>query len=202
MKPNNFLSALLAILSALVCNAAQAQAKPDFKYPDNVKTTALADIKKAEGSGDKMLLLDAVIRYTLAESMISADNAPEVFGTIEKYRKAETAPDFAALYTLLEAKAYAAYRDCTNVRRAQKHETLPDDITGWSFADFSDKISQLVAIALSDKTALKNTPTSRFRKVLNYKEEYLKFYPTLLDFCYLTGGRLLDDISSPLTQAD
>ena len=202
MKPNNFLSALLAILSALVCNAAQAQAKPDFKYPDNVKTTALADIKKAEGSGDKMLLLDAVIRYTLAESMTSTDNAPRVFDTIEKYRKAETAPDFAALYTLLEAKAYAAYRDCTNVRRAQKHETLPDDITEWSFADFSDKISQLVAIALSDKTALKNTPTSRFRKVLNYKEEYLKFYPTLLDFCYLTGGRLLDDISSPLTQAD
>lgn len=202
MKPNNFLSALLAILSALVCNAAQAQAKPDFKYPDNVKTAALADIKKAEGSGDKMLLLDAVIRYTLAESMTSTDNAPKVFDTIEKYRKAETAPDFAALYTLLEAKAYAAYRDCTNVRRAQKHETLPDDITEWSFADFSDKISQLVAIALSDKTALKNTPTSRFRKVLNYKEKYLKFYPTLLDFCYLTGGRLLDDISSPLTQAD
>ncbi|MGN0228683.1 MAG: alpha-2-macroglobulin family protein, partial [Muribaculaceae bacterium] len=110
--------------------------------------------------------------------------------------------DFAALYALLEAKAYAAYRDCTNVRRAQKHETLPDDITEWSFADFSDKISQLVAIALSDKTALKNTPTSRFRKVLNYTEEYLKFYPTLLDFCYLSGGQLLESIALPLTQAD
>ena len=202
MKPNNFLSALLALFAALAVNVAQAQAKPDFKYPKNVKTTALADIKKAEKSGEKILLLDAVIRYTLAESMISADNAPEVFGTIEKYRKAETAPDFAALYALLEAKAYAAYRDCTNVRRAQKHETLPDDITEWSFADFSDKISQLVALALKDKEALRSAPLSRFGKVLNYKEKYLKFYPTLLDFCYLTGGRLLDDISSPLTQAD
>ena len=202
MKPNNFLSALLAILSALVCNAAQAQAKPDFKYPDNVKTTALADIKKAEGSGDKMLLLDAVIRYTLAESMTSTDNAPKVFDTIEKYRKQESAPEYAALYALLEAKVYLAYCEHTYPPREQKHETLPDDISEWNYGDFTDKISQLVALALKDKDALKSAPLSRFGKVLNYKEKYLKFYPTLLDFCYLTGGRLLDDISSPLTQAD
>ena len=202
MKPNNFLSALLAILSALVCNAAQAQAKPDFKYPKNVKTTALADIKKAEGSGDKMLLLDAVIRYTLAESMTSTDNAPKVFDTIEKYRKQESAPEYAALYAMLEAKVYLAYCEHTYPPREQKHETLPDDISEWNYGDFTDKISQLVALALKDKDALKSAPLSRFGKVLNYKEKYLKFYPTLLDFCYLTGGRLLDDISSPLTQAD
>ena len=162
MKPNNFLSALLAILSALVCNAAQAQAKPDFKYPDNVKTTALADIKKAEGSGDKMLLLDAVIRYTLAESMTSTDNAPKVFDTIEKYRKQESAPEYAALYALLEAKAYSAYCENTYVRRAQQHDTLPDDISEWNYGDFTDKISQLVALALKDKDALKSAPLSRF----------------------------------------
>ena len=185
MKPNNFLSALLAILSALVCNAAQAQAKPDFKYPDNVKTTALADIKKAEGSGDKMLLLDAVIRYTLAESMTSTDNAPKVFDTIEKYRKQESAPEYAALYALLEAKAYSAYCENAYVRQAQQHDTLPQDVSEWTYLDFSAKIKQLYREALSYKDALAKTPIERFSKVISYDKQSVKYYPTLLDFCHI-----------------
>ena len=185
MKPNNFLSALLAILSALVCNAAQAQAKPDFKYPDNVKTTALADIKKAEGSGDKMLLLDAVIRYSLAESMTSTDNAPKVFDTIAKYRKQESAPEYAALYALLEAKAYSAYCENAYVRRAQQHDTLPQDVSEWTYLDFSAKIKQLYREALSHKDALAKTPIERFSKVISYDKQSVKYYPTLLDFCHI-----------------
>ena len=65
MNFKNILTGLLATILAFASSPIYADVKPDFKYPNDVKKVALSDIQKASNNGDKQLLLDAVIRYSI-----------------------------------------------------------------------------------------------------------------------------------------
>lgn len=63
---------------------AKSPLKPDFAYPKDVKTVASSDLRKALRSNDGPAVVDALIRYSIAETKISPDA-----NVIDKMRQAQ-----------------------------------------------------------------------------------------------------------------
>ena len=55
----------------------------DFNFPQDVSNEAMADLDKALKSGDGQLTVDALVRYSLAQSGISQDNAADIITRVE-----------------------------------------------------------------------------------------------------------------------
>lgn len=84
----------------------------DFNFPQDVSKEALADIDKAlKGSDDGQLLVDALVRYSVAQSGISQDNMADIVSRIEKTAGKEKRPHIRALLYHLEAMVYQGYRN-------------------------------------------------------------------------------------------
>ena len=83
----------------------------DFNYPQDVSKEALADLDKALKVGDGQLTVNALIRYSIAQSGISSDNMPDIVSRIESVINKEKQPHIKALLYHLEAMIYQGYRD-------------------------------------------------------------------------------------------
>ena len=135
-------------------NLSNSTEKPDFNYPKTVSENALADIKNASVKGDKPLLVDAILRYSKAQQLISDDNAKEVIDLIEKHRVAETQPDYKAIFALIEIdnyKYFSVFRH--SLDNEELHEQYPDDLTEWNELDFKRKTEELRALVLESSSA-------------------------------------------------
>ena len=79
---------IIAIVSAFLCCSISMQAKnqvqtPDFDFPKEASEKAAADLNKALKTNDASLLIDALVRYGIAESIISPDNLPAIINKME-----------------------------------------------------------------------------------------------------------------------
>ena len=54
----------------------------DFNYPQDVSKNALADLENALKSGDGRLVVDAIVRYSIAQSGISEENMGDIVSRI------------------------------------------------------------------------------------------------------------------------
>lgn len=159
--------------------------KPDFNYPKTVSTNALADLEKASTNGDKPLLVDALLRYYIAQQMISNDYHKEVIDTIERIRIAETQPDYKAILALIEIDAYNnAYTNCRNYSNQEVHEQYPDDLSEWNKLDFERKNDEMRAMVLENKDVLRQHKLSKYSKSIKVPAQSKEVFTTLLDFAY------------------
>ena len=55
----------------------------DFNYPQDVSKEALTDLDKALASGNGELTVDALVRYSIAQSGISQDNMADIVKRLE-----------------------------------------------------------------------------------------------------------------------
>ena len=83
----------------------------DFNFPQDVSKQALADLNTALKTGDGQQTVDALVRYSIAQSGISQDNMPEIIKKIESVINKEKRPEFKALLNYFEAMAYQSYYD-------------------------------------------------------------------------------------------
>ena len=172
--------ALISLFSMNIFNM-NAGTTPDFNYPKTVSTNALADLKKAEKSGDKTQLCDALIRYSVAQTLISNDNAQECINKIEHYRQKETAADYAAILAMLEADFYTGLSQNTYGDRKEKHDTYPADLSEWNSDDFNKRITELYDEAFSKIEQLRTFPITKYQPIIKADSKY---FPSLLDFAY------------------
>ena len=63
----------------------------DFNYPQEVSKEALADLDNALKAGDGELTVDALVRYSIAQSGISKDNM--TFDSISKKKATDCTPE-------------------------------------------------------------------------------------------------------------
>ena len=168
----------------------------DFNYPQDVSKEALADLDKALKVGDGQLTVNALIRYSIAQSGISSDNMPDIVSRIESVINKEKQPHIRALLNYFEAIVYSNYcsRYAWGRKRLNPAEETPTDISEWDHAQFERKIIELADKSLADIELLKQVPVTSLPDILVYNELGTTYIPTLQEFMSIKCLDLLKGI--------
>lgn len=186
------LFAIVAFFSLSVAHADQVAQAPDFDFPKEVSKQATADLSAALRMGNGEQMIDALVRYGIAEGSISRDNLPAIVDKIESVLKQEKRPDFKALLLAMEASVFNSYSEAYPSARTTTEGHRPADYTEWSTADFQAKVDELMTQAVADKDALRKCAITDYGKILKFNELGALYRPTLYDFLLAVK----DDISS------
>ena len=79
----NLLTAI-CIMAIFPLNLWGGDSEPDFDYPKTVAENASKDLKAALKTSDGQKAIDAIIRYSIAQGLISDENMPDIIKKIEK----------------------------------------------------------------------------------------------------------------------
>lgn len=188
----------------------------DFNFPQDVSKQAVTDLDKALKSGDGKTVVDALVRYSLAQSAISSDNMPAIVSRIESAAKREKAPEYRALLRLLEARVFDGYRDSYQVwdrRRMRldleeeldgegaessqpKKSDSGEDYSEWSPEQFRSRIDSLLRLAIAEPAALKAVPLRSLDGIVRSNSPVgYDLMPSLLTFVCSQACSLVDDDS-------
>lgn len=172
----------MAIVSAIGINA-MAKA-PDFRYPETVINEATTQIEKAEKKGNDKLLIDGMIRFSLAKASISDDNLQALTARVDSIAiNAKDARTKALMLGLEGDMLVAAYQNGQYKynQRQKAGITRPKDIREWSHEDYCDRILELSEAMLADSAKLHDTPVGKYREIIQQSEVLPEFTPTLYD---------------------
>jgi len=197
----NYLKSLIIViimgLLPLSLFGAKKNKMVDFNYPQDVSKTALTDLDKALKGGDGKQVVDAIVRYSLAQSGISQDNMPDIVERIESTIQQEKRPEYRALLNYFEACVFNAYLERYGLhdRENPDAEIAPDDYTEWDYAMFHNKIDQLLHQALSQPEELKRHPISEFDGIITCDKQGALLVPTLYQFLCQRVRELTDNFT-------
>lgn len=162
--------------------SAHSQDEPDFDYPQEVSKDALAQLKKAQKSGDGQMMVDALVRYSIAKGKVSQEAMDTIITQIEDVKKKEKRSDYKAILNFLEACVFESYRDAYGMgdRKNAVDEAPANDYTEWDTEQFNNKIKELIHAALADEEYLKQCPIGNYSKIFIDGDEMGAVYvPTL-----------------------
>ena len=166
---HHFLSKFILILTimGLFSFNAHAQDEPDFDYPDKVCKAALAQLKKAQKSGDGQMMVDALVRFSIAKGKVTQESMDTIITQIEDVKKKEMRADYKAILNYLEACVFKDYVDAYGVRDRENavDEALSSDYTEWDNEQFNNKIKELIRASLADEQYLKQCPIGNYSKI-------------------------------------
>ena len=166
---HNLLSKLILILTVmgLFSFNAHSQDEPDFDYPQQVSKDALAQLKKAQKSGDGQMMVDALVRFSIAKGKVSQESMDTVIRQIEDVKKKVKRADYKAILNYLEACVFKDYLDAYGVhdRENAVDEAPASDYTQWDNEQFNNKIKELIRASLADEEYLKQCPIGNYSKV-------------------------------------
>ncbi|MBQ6278259.1 MAG: hypothetical protein IJK68_00910, partial [Muribaculaceae bacterium] len=187
---------ILSIMGLCSFNA-HAVDEPDFDYPQQVSKDALAQLKKAQKSGDGQMMVDALVRYSIAKSKISEETMDTIITQIEDVKKKERRADYKALLNFLEASVFRSYGNSYGIRDRKNavDEEASGDYTEWDKAQFDTKVSELIHAALADEASLKQCPIGNYSKLfVDGNEMGAVYVPTLFQaLCIHCKGLVNDD---------
>lgn len=187
------LLAMFSITSLFGANDGKPTA-PDFRYPKTVAQQATEQLDAALRRKDGEQAVDALVRYALAQSSISNDNAPDILAQVESVLDAERRPDVRALLRLLEAKLYRSYADKTSWKRRGRQnptDSVPTDLAEWDDAQFQSKVDELVGQMLAEAERL-TADIDAYPTVITPGQDSHAYLPTLMDFLMHEGIALTD----------
>ena len=175
---------------------------PDFAFPRDVVEQADSQLAEALAANDGQAIVNALIKSTIASSMISPDSLPAQITHVESLLNEHKNFDAAtrSLLNTLLSRMYIGYyiQDSYDLNKRTTVES--DDITLWSGNQFKQRISDLVTASLAEPEALANVPIANYPEVINSDELSRLYYPTLLDFTYNEGIETLTRISDHFQQ--
>ena len=161
----------------------------DFNFPQDVSKEAVSDLDKALASGDGELTVDALVRYSIAESAITQDNMADIISRVENVIDKEKQPHLKALLYHLEAQIYQSYRDrfARWSDRNNPVEETPADISEWDRSQFDKKINELVEKSLEKPEVLKAVAVTSLPGIITYNDLGATYIPTLHEFLLMKG---------------
>ncbi|WP_407402634.1 Ig-like domain-containing protein [Sodaliphilus sp.] len=181
----------LAVMAMLLpLDAAGARHAVDFNHPKQMSKTALADLKRAQKTGDGEMTVDALMRYSLAQSFMDASNSNinDIIARIEQVSRQETHPGVKALLLMLEAHVLQAYSEegadglKEYYREDQDDSPAPADYRLWSKKDFDTKTAALYDEVLAMQEPLALIPVTAYPRVIKTGKMGATLVPTLLQF--------------------
>ena len=166
----------------------------DFNYPQDVSKAALSDLDKALASGNGEQTVDALVRYSLAQSGISQDNMADIVNKLESTIANEKQSHIKALLYYFEALVYQGYsnRYARWSDRNNPVEETPADVSEWDRSQFNKKIAELVEKSLAEPDALHQVPVTSLPEIIECNELGATYVPTLLEFLSMKGLELLE----------
>ena len=172
---------------------------PDFNFPKDVTKQAQADLKQALAKGDGALVVDALIRSSLAKSSITIENMSEIIDDIDQIARKESRPDIRALLLHLEARVMHDYSMRFTPIDRRNHDdfivkpskTVQDKYAYWDSRQFARALDSLVTLSVSDRAALLQHPIKEYSKILRYDNLGAKYVPTLYHFLCFRGEDLV-----------
>lgn len=182
---------LISMLSLLlVVIVAGAVDVPNFAFPRQVSAEALVQLNKAVKSGDGKTVVDALVRYSLAQSSISKQQIDSLMPLIEQQAQQERHPDIKALLYHLEASVLYCYY---NRYGGQKEDidSLPSRYERWSEGQINDKLHELVNLSLNDEKTLLGCPLRNYSDII--KEDSLGMCKSLFQFLALQGYLMVNE---------
>ena len=189
----NAISLFLAMLAMVVPFQVGANSRvvtPDFDFPKETSEKASADLNEALKTNDAPLLIDALVRYGIAEASISPENLPAIVSKMESVIQKETRSDVKALLLCLEARVMNGYATSYAKRRNTPEGERPADYTEWGYQDFQDKVKELFARALNAADELRRMPITNYSTILKFNELGALYCPTLYNFVLAEKGQL------------
>ncbi len=169
----------------------------DFNYPQDVSKEALADLDKALKSGNGQLTVDALVRYSIAESGISQDNMPDIVERLDQVIAKEKQPHIKALLYYFEALVYQGYRD-RYARWSDRNnpvEEEPADVSEWDRKQFDKKITELIEKSLGEPEALKAVAVTSLPDIIECNELGAIYVPTLHEFLLMKCKEMLQSMN-------
>ena len=201
---------LLAILT-LVLLWVQVAARdnvPDFNFPQDVTQQAQADLKQALSKGDGQLVVDALVRSSLAKSSITIENMSEIVDDIDRVARKESRPDIRALLYHLEARVMYDYTnnftpaDRRNPEFMSHNVVVKDKYAYWDTRQFEHAIDSLVNLSLRDREALLQHSVKDYDDIIKCNELGAKYVPTLYHFLNYQSQDLVSDQLEKSLQTD
>ena len=189
---------IVLLFMAFPFHSSGSEKEIDFNFPQDVSKQALADLDKAlKGSDDGQLLVDALVRYSIAQSGISQDNMADIISRIETAAAKDKRPHIRALLYHLEAMVYQGYseRYARWSDRNNPVEETPADISEWDREQFDKKITELIEKSLAEPEALKAVAVTSLPDIIKYNELGATYIPTLHEFMLMKGKEMLNEMN-------
>ncbi len=188
MKKNIIFIIVLSviILSGSYIKVISAVKGPDFAYPKNVTTESETGIKQALKIGDDIMLLRSLMDYSIAQTIISQDNASTVINKINLIKENEKDGITIAMLDVILAdiyhQLYENKRYIYDNRTAIENDTITD-YTQWSGKKFNAVVAGYIADAMKYKDELQSAPIEKYSEIIEIPNRYTAiYYPTLYDF--------------------
>ena len=181
---------LLIFVAVAVVASAMGQSVVDFAFPRKVSAEALTQLDKALKSGDGNAVVDAMIRYSIAQSSISKQSIDTIVPRIEQLAVKEKRADIKALLYHLEARVLGQYYAKYGAQ-SQVVDTLPERFELWSRSQIKDKINELMRFSVKDEKALLAKPLSNYAGLIS--EDSQGIFPSLYHFLALEGYEMTRD---------
>lgn len=177
-----------------------AEKQIDFNYPQDVSKNALADLQSALKTGNGELTVDALIRYSIAQSGISEDNLKDIIDRIEATINKEKRPEIKALLYYFEAQVFESYLQHASVRDVKEIDgALPsNDYSEWTRIQFKVKIDELLKLAVADRQALEAVQVTDLPNIIKCNELGATYVPNL--YLFLAGEVMRKSSSSALKE--
>ncbi len=166
---------------------------PDFNFPADVTKQAEADLKKAMSANDGQLLIDAIVRASVAQSQISMEMASPIVNRIEATLKKERRPEYRALLHYYEARVLYMYNrkftpeDRLDPLNAALFSEVKDPYAAWGDERFSTVIDSLLMCSVADSAALSTMPVTDFPRIIVTDKLGARYVPTLYQFLLSAG---------------
>lgn len=175
-----FLFLILALITS-----AQTNNTPDFAYPKQVVDNAQKNITTSLNTGNGKALVKSLVEYSIAQSLIDADNLPETIERIEEITAKEKDPCIKAILNILLLDIYDGIYTSNRWRYDQRNNPLlplPNDYNTWDGNQFKHKILALCDSALSNSAPLQASSLREYASIITHNSLTFQFYPTLYDF--------------------
>ncbi len=176
----------LIILSGNCIKASTAVKGPDFAYPRDVTVKSETGIKQALKTGDDIMLLRSLMDYSIAQTIISQDNAMEVIDKMKSIKNNEKNGITIALLDVILANIYHQLyenkRYIYDNRTSIANDTVTD-YTQWDGKRFKSVVEEYITDAMKYKDELQSAPIEKYSEIIEIPNRYTAiYYPTLYDF--------------------
>lgn len=167
---------------------------PEFNYPQNVIKDAEKGLKDALDKGDGESAVKNLILTSLAQTMITQDNAQSVIERIDSVAGTQKDVVSKALLYHFEAKMLYQYYECNSYAVGSRRTVEGTaDMSEWSKVQFLTQIRNLIKKSLSDTEALTNRKIETMKDLITYNEYSHILYPTIFDLVCWNSLDMLKD---------
>ena len=155
----------------------------DFNFPQQVKQAAIKDLSNAEKKGDTQKIVDALVRYSIAQGNVSEKNIKDIVNQIANVRDKSKDPVCRSLLYYFEAKVYYDYADeFSRWGRVNPDVELPDDVSEWDRRQFGTKINSLIEQAIVEPQVLIDAPIADYKLIVEQEPDAPLYEPNLMVF--------------------